>query len=860
VPDAGDLVPELLTYLESESVEARRAAAAGLSDIHLYPVPEVVEASKDDPDQQVREFVQNNITEAPPADILPVRYGGTEDSRLLGMSATLKFQSQPGRWDPINSDPYHSALLEGISQVYQSGGSGYIPLPYYEPEATLLVPLEIALHEASSRKKGTIAIYSPTGRGHWGSYGDFKQALKKFGLDFVDEPTSAALPTSEWLDSGHVYRGEINYNQSDNQGPAELILVRSADELAQVSNLNAVVCHLQGRCPDTVDALLEGIRDRVSRAPVFVQYSLYTEHKHGHGWSKYGYPDDVPDSLPPILSRLPSQALTGDLATLHNHDNHMTPLSRAGYQIDQLGRDRELTIRVLGNETIQDALNTIYSQYQDLEGPEVTDLVSGIRGAMYKFQKLPVPVNLYNDWIRQQSKYHGRYMPQSTAQLLQSLNQIGEGHDLAYVPATVQTVVEALETLIDELAESNPKFSRLVSHIERVSTSAEEVAFLFLSERMLEVFKFGIEQSTEWEPDQLREMGIYLCRPADLRGIIDMDTVVFVEDIPKPMASFYFLPGAERIEILSYGDQLEEYIPQWIETQTDKVHTSLRVSDGITWPSSPAVSQERQDIEEPAEPTDQAVTPSPVDFEIRTGGPADSPTETPDQSTTSDSEREIWTVEIKTRKETIHRVDSNKSVLIEREQHTSGQEDYTWIRAEHLNEGDEFTLVPKNVRQELYESRLEEFYEQDKSGENLLQSLNLWWDAMREIYDEYENIDIIYSLLDREGLSKSKGTVRDWLRSVNTAEGPIDLVEYPDLTIGPDSADDIHLVGRVFDRDKLVAQADVIQEVMREFRQENREQGQELNREIVKLIRDPPESLQSNLVTGEVKSVEHRFD
>lgn len=861
-PAGEQLVPELVRYLDSESPRARRNAIEALVMVPPYPVPERVNASVNDPDTEVRELANSVSQAAEPPDPLPITTDGDAQSKLMSMNAVPKYQSQPGRWEPLTFDAFHEEILTGVGAAWENGTGGHVALPYYSPEASLLVPLELALQAGSRHEKATVALYSSKGHSHWGTWGDVRATLNQYGLDTKATPTSVSLPVTEWLDTGHVYNGELHYGDQHNPGPAELVLVRSPEDLDQLGRVDAVVCHLQGRCPMTAHDIITEIEHNETDTPVFVQYSLYTEHTHSASWPRYGFSETIDGALSALVPRFPQRALRNPAEQPRESDLQCgeTPLSIASRQTQRLDQRRDLTVRRLGTRRLVDAFNGVYAELQDHDRSEVPELVSTTRSLLYQFLRLPVPIDVYNDWVRQESQYHGRYSPDTTQEMLQRLENVVDGSEIAYVPGAVQEIRDHADVLIEELADSNPKFDRIIECINKAASTDQRLAIAILSEQSRNVLRFAVERRTDIDPAALESDGIHICGLRELRTFEELDRVVFLEDPPREFANFYFLPAAEEIELLAYMEGLEERLDSWLEEQAYQMRDRLNAT-GDDWPAVPRV-QTISELPEQASEEEATGTeiPDPGQFQDVTNregwATIDRANDGP-RTGGGRSEQPIWTVNISTEGGNTHRLDSNRSVLLKRSEGQSGESDYSWIRAGQLQTEDMFIIVPREVRQQLYRERLEEFYEGDTGERGSLDQLQLWWQSMREIASAHEDPGVVHSLLERDGLSKSVGAVRDWIRSVQAADQPVDLVEYPDLTIGPNRAEDIHIIGDTFDYDELVQEASLMQSTMNRFRQENREMGRELNEELIEMIRDPPEELREVLFSGTVASISH---
>jgi hypothetical protein len=431
---------------------------------------------------------------------------------------------------------------------------------------------------------------------------------------------------------------------------------------------------------------------------------------------------------------------------------------------------------------------------------------------------------------------------------------MSDQYDLAYVPATVESVLDHLEGVYDKLSDTNPKFTYLVVQIEKGVKSKEEVAILFLSGHMQQVFKFGLRETNAQDPARLEEDGIYLCGPDDFRDLRGVDRLVLAADIPPAYANYYLSPNVDELDLLIYGSSKTSLISGWVAEQVDQLRDQLGISEEADWPASPTVSNvQHSDVSNVDVPESESPLPDPSTFRDSqqgfTAGNSDA------GLGASGGSEETWTVEIETKGDQRVQLDSNRSVLLEQPSSAASEPEYTWIFARELMEDDRFHVIPDHVREELYRDALEKLYEEDLSGPQILDSLQFWHVTMQKIYEEYENIDQIYSLLDRHGIQKSKAAVRDWFRAVVAAEEPIDLVENPDLTIGPDSAADIQVIGKAFDHERFISEANIIQNVMKRFRKENRDRGRKLNEQIAESLGELESEYTQQIVTHEVAKI-----
>ncbi|MCL9814351.1 hypothetical protein [Natranaeroarchaeum aerophilus] len=859
VADPGSLIPELLRGLQSEDPKIRRAASHALSGVNLYPTPDALAASQEDPDPDVQERVDTATNQSAPEGCLPLRFDSEEESRLLGLQASLKYATVQGRWDPIEFDEYHQALFRNLAMMYQSGGSGRVLLPYYVPHAGVLVPLELALQGAHQYEGVRVAVYTPGTSVQWGTLKDFRKALSSYGFGEKDNISGTALPATEWLTVSRVQGDSVTPYNTDASGPNEVVLTKSLEGLAAIDAPDVIVCNLQAHTSRSEPELIDAIRDVAPETSVVFQYSFFTKHDAGYGWPRYGYPEEQSQGISRIVSRLPAQAL--GTAGPETEEDHIVPaIDQARAQICRLSDPRSFMLHSFGAGELIDHINGIYEKYVDLDEPATEELAGTIRSRLFNIQRLSVPTDLYNEWVREESVRQGRYSPETTEQLLHSLDQLRDQYEQAYVPATVSEVIDHLEAMYDALSESNPKFTYLTEQLTEATQTDERIAIVFLSGHMQQVFEYAIRQTTSYTPADLEKLGVYLSQPDQFRDFDVVDRVLLPADVPPPLANYYFAPNAEKLELLTYGTDRQDRLEGWIDEQATRIHDQLGVPNEIEWPAQPELNEQPhgRDVEETEKPSEESPFPDVETFQDTSS--AFTATGRGMGASGGPEAHESGKVRISTTDANEVELDFSRSVLLKKSSVGENSSEFTWITAHDLVTGDTVKIIPDSVRQELYQDALSELYGEGPSGSEIIESLETWWSTMREIYSEYENIGVIYSLLDRHGIDKTEGTVRDWFRAVMAADEPIDLVENPDLTIGPDSTSDIYIIGQAFEKEEFTESANIIQNVMKRFRKENRDQGRELNQQIANSLTELDADISSRIVTHTIEDVTHQID
>jgi hypothetical protein len=323
----------------------------------------------------------------------------------------------------------------------------------------------------------------------------------------------------------------------------------------------------------------------------------------------------------------------------------------------------------------------------------------------------------------------------------------------------------------------------------------------------------------------LETEGVYFTDPDGIRDLRDLDITIFPNSLPRTMAGIYLLNNTSGSQILTYESGHDSRIRRDCEWYLKSVLSKCEGDIERCYPEA-RIEVVGSDKEGPptAEESDE-----PVSDRSRLLDAVQSNLSDPAGS----GGGEVSQIRLTTTDGSMLTYNSTSRVLVPLQ--TSRQEEYEWKRITELASGDKFLHIDPELRSRLLSRLLEESYEEDIGEEfDLYEILADWWEMTREIAAEANSIAEMHSRLRQAGLERDYTTVRGWVSSVETAEMPLELVETSELVIGPERADDIRIIGEVYDIPEFKDQSMVIESVMAACRGFNRTKGREVSR----LIKD----------------------
>ncbi len=863
VDNPGTIAPLLVRELESSNTEHVKSACKGLAKTNIYPRPQAVNRARLSTRKSISSVAHKiyQRSESPEFVVADHLAASEEDSTIGKLKSALHYQTEPGRWDPISLPPSERQRLATVQTQYQDNSGGYLFLPHDVPEMGILPAVELALSGIQNDEPSDILIYTPGTGSQWGTYGNIKSVFQKFGLTEDQGITTAALPLNEVVSICRVVDGKIT-EWTETDSPTRVILTRSFENIPSIDP-DAIVCNFLGRRPAGFESEVDAVWEDLTSVPVFSLYSFSAKIEAPGTWPEYGYPESVPETSSHLLSGAPYTSPPIESAPSDQH----TPGDTVTTQLNRLDEERPFTVEQLGTGEIADRLQMMHYLALEMDTDETEHVARAFKQQTRFVQSLPVPLDTWDEWIREESTAVGPYSVDTSHQRIDNIDTLREDPPTATVPGTVYEYLTHLQELFEILRQQNPIYHRLLKKIESCIESEKQLAVLFRKRSSQQAFSYALQENRGLSVEDLNEQGIHILRPDGLRQLNGVDDLIMTHPLPPSKTQFYLSPLYDTMHLISYEQETDEYVRESIESRLDTLRSRQEVLEDIDWPAEPTIDAIAQttadfksdreiekDIQGPDTDRERAITEMWAQFEP--GGESEQVvTDTmPDiDAVGADS----WTVQVMTEQGVELLKTSDQSVLIERTQGSMSGSQYIWAPIEDLQPDDDFILVPDQVRDRLFRQALESVYGDELEGTDLLDGLKMWWETLREIASEYTDPSIVYTLLEQNGIEKSEDAVTDWFDAVRAASKPLDLPMNPDLRIGPDRADDIRVIGETFDYPDLVENAASIERAMELSRRKNRSKGKEVNDWIVSRIQDADSEFSEEVTAYTVSTISH---
>lgn len=858
----GRLAPLLIRELKSSSDEHVKNACRNLAETNLYPLPHAVNQARNNENPSISSaahkiYQRSTPPEFPVTDHLS---GNSGNSAIEKLESALHYQTQPGRWDPLSIPQSERQGLAKVREQYDNDSGGYMLLPHDVPEMGILTAAELAISGIKDGEETDILIYTPGTGSQWGTYDDLQTVFEQLGLTADTGITTAALPIDEVVSVCRLIDGEV-IEWEDTDSNARIILTQSLEDIQTIS-ADGIIFNFLGRRPAEIEERIDDIRDDLSSLPVFSLYSFTAKIEAPGTWPEYGYPESVPETSPNLLPGAPPAAEESrtEQASMPTPGNTVTD------QLLRLREDRSLTVERLGGGEIAERLQTMHYLAHEMESSDTSRIAKEFKKQTRFVQSLPVPLDTWNTWVREESTGTGRYANDPSYQRLDDINDLREDPPNATVPGTVYDYLVLLKELFEILRQQNPVYHRLLEEIESCIESDEQLAVLFRKRSTQQAFRYALRKNRGLSEEELRQKGIHILRPDGLRQVKGVDNLIMTHPLPPSQTQFYLSPLYETLHLIGYDKGTDDYVSNCVVERREKLRSRQQVPEDVNWPVEPAIDTiepPSEDIEMPDYEVDEGVTTRDLEndstitemwaqFEPEFGS---DPTDV--DTITTGNGGDSWSVQILTDEGTEIIKSSDHSVLVERSRGSISGSQYVWIQMKDLQPDDNFILIPDRTRERLFSEALESVYGGGLEGTDLLKGLETWWKSLREIWTEYDDFETIYTLLNQNGIEKSKGAVKDWFEAVRRASSPLELPMDPDLRIGPDSADDIRVIGETFGYPTLVEDSVSIERAMQLSRGMNRSKGRELNEWIVSRIKDNDTDLLENVAEYTVGTIRH---
>jgi hypothetical protein len=376
-----------------------------------------------------------------------------------------------------------------------------------------------------------------------------------------------------------------------------------------------------------------------------------------------------------------------------------------------------------------------------------------------------------------------------------------------------------------------------------------------------EILRYSLVKREVVTQDELDSGTISVVSPDEARGIDPKDVLVLCGALHKENAGFYLHPKVAETVVLTYDRAWATMVERHAREFVDTLNGVVAGSDysPYTYPELSGDTEPEVVSEEvPSASTSEADVPSQQAGAQSSSQFSTSPTSKSKADILADAMESVSTREYREESGRYDRVvrhyvvetTSNEELKLTnhdrilRERTNGDDVEYHWVNPEALTDGDVVVTIPDDLETELWQEQLRDLYEEEIDADYAINRLKDWYAAIEDIRqrvaDELSTEGVATDskvhreIYDRvmeanDDFNRARATVGTWFNSVLEADGPIDLVEDPSLTIGPRSYLDIEAIGRAFKHEKLVSEAKEIEAAMEGLRTINRQQGHELH-------------------------------
>lgn len=547
------------------------------------------------PDVQLDEVALVRITEARRQKFGPNRAEGVriDDPSIFKASieADLGLKCLKGnrRWSVPDVGDLDLHILSQTVRRTRAGQS----ISIFDPGFNLHLPLRTAIELVYDRKIGErIALYTPGTSVHWGDKGEVREVYRRHGLSTEKGETKDAVPLDEVFAHGYTHDGELRF-KSEGVLDGQLVLIKRLEELGAIPDLAAIVVDWTSKKGPHDDDLLEQVAGAHPEIPIVTLSSPYTKNERD-GAPRYAPTDPLDgfDILPteehlaevkadynPQVGRgrigqTPDRYLPG-----HDGGSPLTPTTT-----DVLGmlRDRPIKIEPVDSGPIGHLLDQAIDRYEDLMDGDLGLAANKVFSAEMYFERLPVPTEQHDEWVRDRFAEGDRYLPELTRSVVENLEEFGGQIEDIQAPAAVFGAAKALARVETELRQCSPMYDRILEEVQSTVEDGSRIGIFCPRKSWVGVLRESLIE--EGIPEETINRNILLLDPDSIRNIPPCQRLLFTGPQRPQYAGFYLHPRARETIILSYDGGWAGMIERQAEDYHNRLYTSLPAVDEDFYP------------------------------------------------------------------------------------------------------------------------------------------------------------------------------------------------------------------------------------------------------------------------------------
>lgn len=895
------LAEPVVRLLESDNRETAVQAIKTVAVMGFYPPPEpLVELKSHNraslSDAAARAADQLNRRDTAPEFVYDLAAGEATLGLFSGDEddVYLKIREEGGQWTDLNLGSLREGIVRKVLVLLERGENVPLVYPYYEPKDVVVLTLAVFLQHAEADPQ--VGLYSPGSQTQWGMKSEIREELARFGLSDVPGEVISASPIPEVITESYVSEGTLK-DKHEGQGLGRLVLTKRVSELEEVPSLDKLVLNIAARA--RVD-LEEDVRDLEASHPeaeLVSAYSCYTRNE-SEGRPRYGPPtgleaaQTVPgaDLLGAAIERSKStdHGITGSGEVSEDFYTEQSETSSTRENLEwRLGDDEvrawsqpaRIRVRHVEDESLTELFDQLFEESASLRHTEDAGASNLIFSRQMFFERLPIPPEDYDEWVRERYAEGDVYVPPLTEERLDDIERKAGVVDNLEAVQPLKTSKRILERVRDRLQQRNPLFEALKERVSRAKADGDRLAIFAESPKNAQLLREVLRDRgiLNGEGDD-HDAKIGILSPNDARGMGVYDEMVIFGSLHPEHAGYYVHPRVGETVVMTYdvtwADMIERHATEFVQLLNETVagpdYSPFEEPEIVGDAPTEEIEEGSEDPASPAQ--SPAVTTGDDRSKAELLADAMRSYSANEYATDADRyERELQHYVIETEHGEQLTLTNQESVL---RQGTTLGRDVEWVNPEELSVGDTIVTLPDEVERELWQNHLKKLYEGAEGLEGATEKLQIWYDAVEDIWERVETelvddeeggrVDIsklIHGWIDEEveDFDRSPSTVRQWFSSVQQADDPMELTQDPTLTIGPRSYEDIEAIGAAFGYEKLEKQASEVEKVMRGIRNVNRREGHEYRDHLREQINADDETVVSKSASyHEIAQIERR--
>lgn len=493
-----------------------------------------------------------------------------------------------GEWrEPIVGE-LELRILEELVERVKDGRSVSVLYPGFESDVSLRAAIEIVYH---AQPKSNVAFLTSGSSVQWGQKGEIRDAYRGYGLSTDPVPSEDVVPLDNMFSHSYVSCGETKTSSSALLD-RNLVLTKDVNELSEIPDLAAIVVDHTSRRPDVDEETVKLVRDQFPNVPIVSIGSVFTKNER----------DGVPRYAPPAFfeneGTLPSISDVGEVMRTYDpqvgraatrlrtteYTNGSSGSPTSPITTDLLGLLREPTM------TVTPVDSGDMSRWFELVSDRFGELLdSGVERAGHKvysnamfYERLPVPVSRYNDWIRDEWDDGKRYLPDTTDAVLDDLEAYGGKIDDLQAPAHVFAAHKALSELDSALREENPLFERVCEEVSDALNGGYRLGVFCPRKSWSHVLREALVERG-FSPDAIGSH-VLLLDPDSIRDTPPCHRLVFTGPQRPQYAGFYSHPRATEVVVYTYDGRWEGTVARHAREYRQRLNVATSGSNAEPYP------------------------------------------------------------------------------------------------------------------------------------------------------------------------------------------------------------------------------------------------------------------------------------